>query len=230
MLQGIFSSGHLNRTSALLHDWVDTLRGLRKRGDYSFGPAEQGDDCMLFSTKRSPEGRSVVLSLIGACLFVGPSPAWAIGEKAHADMKSRDGKDLGKIRIIETTAGVLIRVKLKGMTQGAHGFHITNIGKCEGDFESAGAIYNPLGAKHGFLNYEGPMAGDLPNLFVPASGEVEMDLVSAFVTLNKESEDSLLDNDGASFVIYDKPDDYKTDPIGNSGPRIVCGVISPTLK
>jgi superoxide dismutase, Cu-Zn family len=169
-------------------------------------------------------------SVLGLCALVEPLPAFAVGEKAHAEMKSRDGKDLGKIRIIETTAGVLIRVKLKGLAAGVHGFHIMAVGKCEGDFESAGAIYNPLGAEHGFLNDRGPMGGDLPNLVVPASGEVEMDLVSAFVTLNKESEDSLLDNDGAAFIIHEKPDDYKSDPIGNSGPRIACGVITPTVK
>jgi superoxide dismutase, Cu-Zn family len=160
----------------------------------------------------------------------GPTAAWAVGEKAHAEVKFRDGRDLGRIRIVETTAGVLIRVKLKGLSLGAHGFHITAIGKCDGDFESAGPIYNPLGARHGFLNAEGPMAGDLPNLMVPASGEVEIDLVSAFVTLNKESEDSLLDNDGAAFVIHEKPDDYKADPNGNAGVRIACGVILPTQK
>jgi superoxide dismutase, Cu-Zn family len=185
---------------------------------------------MMLATKRGPAGRTAVLSVCGACLLVVPVPAFAVGEKAHAELKSRDGKDLGKIRIIETTAGVLLRIKLKGLTPGAHGFHITSVGKCEGDFESAGPIYNPLGAKHGYLNAEGPMAGDLPNLVVPASGDVEFDLVSAFVTLNKESEDSLLDNDGASLVIHDKPDDYKSDPDGNSGARIACGVITATVK
>ena len=188
---------------------------------------------MLFSTMKSPEGRVVAVSFTGACLLAAAavvSPVYAVGEMAQAEVKSRDGKDLGKIRVIETTAGVLIRVKLKGLTPGSHGFHITGIGKCEGDFESAGPIYNPLGAKHGFLNAEGPMAGDLPNLVVPASGEVEMDLVSAFVTLNKESEDSLLDNDGAAFIIHEKPDDYKADPQGNSGARIACGVFSLSPK
>jgi superoxide dismutase, Cu-Zn family len=191
---------------------------------------------MLFSTKRSPEGRIGAASRMAAVLLAGEAAgagstaAWAAGEKAHAEIKTRDGKELGKIRIIETTAGVLIRLKLKGLAPGMHGFHITNTGKCEGDFETAGVIYNPLGAKHGFLNAEGPMAGDLPNLVVPASGEIEMDLVSAFVTLNKESEDSLIDNDGAAFVIHEKPDDYKTDPNGNSGPRVACGVITATVK
>jgi superoxide dismutase, Cu-Zn family len=160
----------------------------------------------------------------------GPTVAWAAGEKAHAEIKSRDGRELGKVRIVETTAGVLIRLKLKGLAPGAHGFHITDKGKCEGDFESAGGIYNPLGAKHGYLNAEGPMAGDLPNLIVPASGEIEIDLASVFVTLNKESEDSLLDNDGAAFVIHEKPDDYKTETSGNAGPRIACGVITATAK
>jgi superoxide dismutase, Cu-Zn family len=186
---------------------------------------------MLFLTKQSPVG-AAAWSFAGALLLAlsSATPACAVGEKAHADVKSRDGKELGKIRIVETTAGVLIRVKLKGLTPGSHGFHITGTGKCEGDFESAGAIYNPLGAKHGFLNAEGPMAGDLPNLVVPASGEIEMDLVSAFVTLNKESEDSLLDNDGAAFIIHEKPDDYKVDPDGSSGARVACGVISATAK
>jgi superoxide dismutase, Cu-Zn family len=161
---------------------------------------------------------------------LGPTAALAAGEKAHADIKSRDGKDLGKIKIIETTAGILIRLKLKGLTPGAHGFHITDKGTCEGDFTSAGAIHNPLGAKHGYLNDQGPMAGDLPNLIVPASGEVELDLISAFVTLNKESEESLLDNDGAAFVIHEKPDDYKSDLDGNAGARIACGVIMAPVK
>ena len=226
-----------NLVGGLLEPW----------GAYTPGPAVQGDDLMLFSTKRNPDGQtaaasststaSATASRVAAILVVGCSAgaagstaAWAGGEKAHAEVKSRDGKDLGRIRIVETTAGVLIRVKLKGLTPGVHGFHIAGFGKCEGDFESAGAIYNPLGAKHGFLNAEGPMAGDLPNLVIPASGEVEMDLVSAFVTLNKESEDSLVDNDGAAFVIHEKPDDYKTDPFGNAGPRIGCGVINLTVK
>jgi superoxide dismutase, Cu-Zn family len=178
-------------------------------------------------TKIAGSAFAVLTVAFVAC--VAP-PAWAVGEKAHADVKTRDGRDLGRVRIVETTAGVLLRIKLKGLTPGAHGFHITARGKCEGDFDTAGGIYNPLAAKHGYLNAEGPMAGDLPNLIVPASGEVELDLVSAFVTLNKESEDSLLDNDGAALVIHEKPDDYKADPDGNAGPRIACGVIMPQVK
>jgi superoxide dismutase, Cu-Zn family len=161
-----------------------------------------------------------VAGLLGAA-----APAYAVGEKAQAEMHMRDGRDIGRIKLIETTSGVLLRVRLKGLPAGSHGFHIHEQGKCEGDFESAGGIYNPLGAKHGFLNDEGPMVGDLPNLNVPASGEIEIDLVSPFATMSKDAEDTLIDANGAAFVIFEKADDYKTDPDGGAGARIACGPI-----
>jgi Cu-Zn family superoxide dismutase len=162
------------------------------------------------------------------CVLAASGPAHALGEKAQAEMKSRDGRDLGRIKLTETTSGILLRVRLKGLPAGAHGFHIHEQGKCEGDFESAGAIYNPLGAKHGYLNDEGPMVGDLPNLIVPANGEIEVDFVSPFATLSKDAEDTLIDSNGAAFVIFEKNDDYTSDPDGAAGTRIACGVIIAT--
>jgi superoxide dismutase, Cu-Zn family len=162
-----------------------------------------------------------------AGMFLGTASAQAVGEKAHADMRTRDGRDLGRIKLHETTSGVLVRIKLKGLPPGTHGFHIHEFGKCESDFETAGGVFNPLGAKHGYLNDEGPMVGDLPNLYVPASGEIEVDFLSPFATLSKDAEDTLLDANGSALVIFEKPDDYATDPLGNSGGRIACGVISP---
>jgi superoxide dismutase, Cu-Zn family len=158
-------------------------------------------------------------------LLLSPSGAHAVGEKALVDMRTRDGRELGRIKLHETTSGVLIRIKLKGMPVGAHGFHIHEVGKCEGDFESAGGILNPLGAKHGYLNDEGPMVGDLPNLIVPASGEIEVEFLSPFATMSKDAEDTLIDGNGSALVIFEKPDDYTTDPLGNTGARIACGVI-----
>jgi superoxide dismutase, Cu-Zn family len=154
-------------------------------------------------------------------------PASAAGQKAHSELKTADGRDAGSIKMIETTAGVLLRLKLKGLTPGQHGIHIHETGKCEGDFSSAGGIYNPLGAKHGYLSDEGPMVGDLPNIFVGPAGEAEVEFVSPFVTLNREAEDSIFDADGTSFVVFEKPDDYLTDPDGNAGARVACGVIVP---
>jgi superoxide dismutase, Cu-Zn family len=172
-------------------------------------------------------GKALGLAVLLTSSVAAMAPdAAAVGEKAFADMKLRDGRDIGRIKLVETTAGILIRLKLKGLPSGAHGFHIHENGKCEGDFESAGGILNPLGAKHGYLNDEGPMMGDLPNLIVPSSGEIEVDLVSAFATMAKDAEDTLIDSDGAAFVIFERPDDYMTDPIGNAGARIACGVIT----
>lgn len=150
----------------------------------------------------------------------------AAGEKAQAELKGIDGREAGSIKMIETTAGVLLRIKLKGLTPGPHGLHIHSIGKCEGDFASAGAIYNPLGAKHGYLNDEGPMVGDLPNIFVGPTGEVEVELVSPFVTLNREAEETIFDADGTAFVVFEKADDYISEADGNAGARIACGPIA----
>lgn len=169
--------------------------------------------------------------IVGACalatvldLGIAP-PAGALNERATVEMKGRDGRDLGRVKLLETTVGILLHLRLKGLPPGPHGFHIHEIGRCEGDFESAGGIHNPLGAKHGFLNEEGAMAGDLPNIHATASGEVEVEVLAPFVTITKDSEDTLFDADGASLIIHEKADDYLTDPLGNSGARIACGVI-----
>lgn len=160
-------------------------------------------------------------------VFALHGAAHAVGEKAQAELKGTDGREIGSIKMVETTAGVLLRIKLKGLTPGAHGLHVHAAGKCEGDFSSAGPIYNPLGAKHGYLNDEGPMVGDLPNIFVGATGEVEVELLSPFVTLNREAEESIFDADGTAFVVFEKADDYISEPEGNAGARIACGLISP---
>lgn len=159
-------------------------------------------------------------------VFAHHGTAIAAGEKAQAELKGIDGRDVGTIKMIETTAGVLLRIKLKGLTPGPHGLHIHSVGKCEGDFSSAGNIYNPLGAKHGYLNDEGPMVGDLPNIFVGASGDVEVELVSPFVTLNREAEETIFDSDGTAFVVFEKADDYISEADGNAGSRIACGPIT----
>ena len=162
-----------------------------------------------------------------ALAVIAASAAHALGGKAASDLKTSDGREAGTIKMIETTAGVLLRIKVKGLTPGVHALHIHETGKCESDFTSAGAIYNPLGAKHGYLNDEGPMVGDLPNLFVGPTGEAEVELLSPFVTLNREAEETIFDADGTSFVIFEKPDDYLSDTEGNAGARVACGVIMP---
>jgi Cu-Zn family superoxide dismutase len=156
----------------------------------------------------------------------GAHDAVAMGETAVAKINGADGKDLGSVTLRETMSGALLAVSLKGLPPGPHGFHVHAAGKCGGDFSEAGAIYNPYGAQHGFLNPEGPMSGDLPNLVATSAGDVEAQmLANSPITLAKAAEDPLLDADGAAFVIFELPDDYLTDPEGNAGARIACGVI-----
>jgi len=154
------------------------------------------------------------------------SDAPAATAKATAEFKDREGKVLGSASLRETNSGVLVDMKLQGLPPGRHGFHIHAIGKCEGDFESAGPVHNPLGASYGLLNPEGPMAGNLANLIASPSGDVEVEFVTTFATIGDGPEESLLDSDGSAFIITDKPDDHISEPDGNSGGRIACGVIT----
>lgn len=154
------------------------------------------------------------------------SPAGAVGEVAIAKIKLANGTDAGTVSMMEATAGVLIKYDLVGLPPGPHALHVHEAGKCDGDFSSAGGIYNPLGAKHGYLNDEGPMAGDLPNIHVGADGKATGELVSPFLTLNKEAEESLFDSDGSTLILFEKPDDYASDPEGQGGNRIACGAIT----
>lgn len=162
---------------------------------------------------------------VGAAGVLSCTQAFAVGETATAAVKLADGKDAGIITFTEATAGVLIKFELKGLPPGKHGIHVHETGKCEGDLSSAGAIYNPLGAKHGFLHDEGPMAGDLPNLYAAADGTVVAEVLSPFLTLSKEAEETLFDTDKTSVVIFAKGDNYESEPDGEAGQRIACGVL-----
>lgn len=163
---------------------------------------------------------------LSAGLLAGATPASATGEKATATLKLANGSDAGTVTIIQATSGVLLKLDLKGLTPGVHGLHVHEVGKCEGDFSSAGGIFNPLGAKHGFLNEEGPMAGDLPNIVAGPDLTARAEMLSPFLTLNKEADETLMDSDGSAIVVYEKPDDYLTDPEGGGEPRVACGVLA----
>lgn len=155
-----------------------------------------------------------------------PQKAFAFGETATAALKSAGGADAGVVTFTEGSAGVLLKFDLKGVPPGAHGVHITEKGVCDGDFSSAGGIYNPLGAKHGLLSEEGPMSGDLPNVYAATDGAVLAELLSPAITLSMQNEEGLFDSDGSAIVILEKADDYETEPDGGAGQRIACGVIS----
>jgi Cu-Zn family superoxide dismutase len=164
------------------------------------------------------------LSLI-ASGCVGAAAAQA--EVAKASLKDAGGKEVGHAELVQTPHGVLVKLSLKGAVPGDHAFHVHAVGKCEPPFTSAGGHFNPGGKKHGIEAPEGAHAGDMPNLHVPASGELMVEIENPMISLVKGQPNSVFDADGSAFVIHAGADDYKTDPTGNAGDRIACGVIVP---
>jgi superoxide dismutase, Cu-Zn family len=146
-------------------------------------------------------------------------------QTANAALQTADGKDAGTVTLTQTPHGVLLSLMVKGAPAGEHAFHIHEVGKCEAPFTSAGGHFNPDRKKHGVMAADGSHAGDMPNLFVPASGDVKVEVLNAAVTLEKGKPNSLFDADGSAVIIHANKDDYKTDPTGDAGGRIVCGVV-----
>ncbi len=147
-------------------------------------------------------------------------------DQGRADIKNAQEKSVGTAFIRETKDGLLIVVNVKGLPQGLHAVHIHSVGKCEGPaFASAGGHFNPLGKKHGLSNPDGPHAGDLPDLYVNKDGVGHYEALMESMTLGA-GETSIFDSDGSAIVIHAAADDNMTDPAGNSGDRIACGVIT----
>ena len=162
---------------------------------------------------------SATLAVTGLALV---SAALAAPEdSASAAMVDAEGKSVGTVELTETPHGTLLIVDLENLPEGIHAFHVHETGSCEPPFTSAGGHFNPTGAKHGLEAPEGMHAGDMPNFHVPSSGAVTLEIFNAQLTLS----DDLLDDDGAAIVVHAGADDYRSDPAGDAGDRIACGVI-----
>ena len=159
--------------------------------------------------------------LAGAALAAVTFQTAGAADRARAAMANANGESVGEVELSQTPHGTLLHAKLTGLPPGAHAFHVHTVGKCEPPFKSAGGHFNPDGVKHGILAEDGVHAGDMPNIHVPESGALEIEVLNTLLTLDA----SLFDDDGAAIVIHDGPDDYRTDPAGAAGPRIACGVI-----
>ena len=123
-------------------------------------------------------------------------------------------------------AGVRVRVEAAGLAPGTYAVHVHGVGRCDPPaFDSAGPHWNPTARQHGRLNPMGPHSGDLPNLSVGTDGAGAVEFTIPGTTLRRGA-NALIDGDGAALVVHANPDDYRTDPSGNSGARIACGVLN----
>lgn len=142
----------------------------------------------------------------------------------RATLVGADQAQYGAVILATGDDGLLMRINAEGLSEGQHGVHIHSIGKCEGpDFKSAGGHWNPEEKQHGFDNPEGSHKGDFYNLDIGADGKGSLEATITGVSLKGEG-NALLDADGAAFVVHAGPDDLLSDPSGESGGRIACGV------
>lgn len=149
-------------------------------------------------------------------------------ERARAELKNAEGKSVATAEFRATKEGVILALRSTGLPAGLHAVHIHATGKCEAPgFTSAGGHFNPLGAKHGLKNPDGPHAGDLPDLLVNKDGTGRYEVLTQSVTLGA-GKHSILEGDARAIVVHATADDNVTDPAGNAGDRIACGVITKT--
>jgi Cu-Zn family superoxide dismutase len=155
-----------------------------------------------------------------------PAPARSIpnGRVASATLHDLAGARVGTVTFTDSYSGLLVAGEVSGLGLGGHAIHLHAVGKCEPPFTTAGAHFNPLDKHHGYRNADGPHLGDMPNIDTPAAGRLRFEFLVPGVTL--KGENALLDADGASIVVHSSRDDYVSDPAGNSGSRIACGVIT----
>lgn len=146
------------------------------------------------------------------------------GAKAVALLKTADGTDVGRATATEVAGGLRFTIDAKSMPVGTHGAHIHTTGRCDAPgFETAGGHWNPTAMKHGSMNPQGPHEGDLPNLVIDSGGRGTIGATIPDATMA-----GLMDTDGAAMLVHAGPDDLMTDPSGNSGGRIACGVFQPS--
>ena len=158
--------------------------------------------------------------LVTACAYDEPRGGPAM------PLIGANGQTIGTVRAWQTAGGVSFRIDAHGLPHGVHGIHVHPIGRCDPpDFSTAGTHWNPSGREHGMNNPKGPHDGDMPNVTVAANG-----VLQETVVLPKATMGQLLDADGSSIMIHAGPDDYVSQPAGNSGAKIACAVIRPSAE
>lgn len=161
-------------------------------------------------------------AILGACTSLGTLPTAKLGSAA---LRQANGTPAGTALVTAAGDKVTVSLAVAGLPEGTRGAHLHAVGRCDApDFASAGGHLNPAARQHGIHNPAGSHFGDLPNLTIDRSGTgtLSVELPGS----RAEVEAALFDGDGTAIVVHGGPDDYKTDPSGNSGPRIACGVLT----
>src|SRR5215217_845699 len=170
--------------------------------------------------------RAAIGLVAGAMLLAGSTTVFAQAPGASADVKMANGDAVGMATFMQESGGVRLKGQFKGLPPGDHGIHVHAAGKCDGpDFMTAGGHFNPTSKQHGLNNPQGAHAGDMVNLKVASDGTGSIDYLLKDVTLGSGA-GSLFGPDGTALVVHAMPDDEMTDPSGNSGGRVACGVIA----
>ena len=180
---------------------------------------------MTGDSERSVMRKSVSLLIFVVLITFGVSTGAAGAKMAIADLYNPDGDHVGIATFTEGHDGVRVAVNLYGMPAGVHALHIHAAGACEKpSFKSAMGHFNPHGRLHGLKNPGGPHAGDLPNIVIGTDGVGAVVVTAPLATLGA-GKHSILGEGGTALMIHNGPDDYVSDPAGDAGPRIACGVI-----
>jgi Cu-Zn family superoxide dismutase len=162
-----------------------------------------------------------------ALLLAGCAGTRSVADSsARAELRNASGQMVGTASLNQVGSAVRIVLEVRGLPPGPKGLHVHAVGTCDPpEFTTAGPHFNPSGRQHGALNPQGPHAGDLPNVVVGADGRGRLESTTEMVSV-QAGPSSVFDADGSALVVHAAPDDFRTDPTGNSGGRIACGVIT----
>ncbi|HJX83323.1 MAG TPA: superoxide dismutase family protein [Candidatus Angelobacter sp.] len=167
------------------------------------------------------------LGFIAIAAFVVVVPALAKNPKpVTVTVNNSSGQKVGTATLSQVANGVKIELNVHDLVPGEHAIHVHQNAKCDvPDFKTAGGHFNPDNKHHGLQNPEGPHAGDIPNFIVTVNGKSKATVIAAGITLS-DGPHSVFTSGGTALVIHAKPDDGKTDPSGNAGDRVACGLIT----